>query len=79
MNILYNGSKDSIDRVYSSEFFEYYSKIFQDTAYLDEMKSLLYQLEESTDRILSKIDRHYLQSINLIQFLLEEDAELKKA
>lgn len=79
MNILYSGSKDSINRVYSSEFFEYYSKIFKDTAYLDERKSLLFELEESTDKILSKIDRHYIQSINLIKFLLEDDAELEKA
>ena len=76
MNILYSGSKDSIERVYSSELFKYYSKVFQDTAYLDEMKSLLNELEESTDRILSKIDRHYIQSINLIEFLLDEDIEL---
>jgi len=79
MNILYNGSKDSINKVYSSEFFEYYSKVFKDTPYLDEMKRLLYELEGSTDKILSKIDRHYIQSINLIKFLLEEDGELEKA
>lgn len=75
MNVLYSGSKDSIAIVHNSEFFEYYTKVFEDTAYLDEMKRLLDELEESTDRILNEIDRHYLQSINLIKFLLDEEEE----
>lgn len=76
MNVLYSNSKNSIDQFSNSELFEYYSKVFQGTGYLDEMKNLLDELEESTDKILSKIDRHYVQSINLIRFLLEEDVEL---
>ena len=68
INILYSGSQKSIEKVSRSEIFKYYSKVFQDTAYLDEMKSLLDELEESTNKILNKIDRHYIQSINLIQF-----------
>ena len=77
MNGLYSGTKESLETVYKSDFFEYYSEVFQGTAYLDEMKRLLTELNENNSKILTKIDKHFIQSINLIEFILEEDLELK--
>ena len=76
MNCLYSGIKESLKTVYKSDLFKYYSEVFQGTAYLDEMKRLLDELDENNSKILTKIDKHFIQSINLIVFILEEDLEL---
>lgn len=70
MNILYEGSKDSIKLVLASELLEYFFTLSEATIYEEEMRCLFVELDDSVDKVLSKIDKLYFEACRSIESLL---------